>query len=54
MYINTIDYKRNYPKIPPTTLVLKYICNFSNFMMCNILLNNYIPYIENFQCSLKF
>ncbi len=29
MYINTIDKKKtNYPKIPPKTPILNYICNF--------------------------
>jgi hypothetical protein len=54
MYTNTIDYYKKNPKIPPATLVLKYICKFSNFIMCIILSNNDIPYIQNFQCLLDF
>ncbi len=30
-------HKKVHPRIPPTTLVLKYICNFSNFTMGIIL-----------------
>lgn len=37
MYINIIDHKTFHQKIPPTTLVLKYVCNFSYFMMSIIL-----------------
>jgi hypothetical protein len=36
-YINIIHYKKIDPIIPFTTLVLKYICNFSNFVIGIIL-----------------
>jgi hypothetical protein len=32
-YINIIDHKKIHQKIPRTTLFLKYVCNFSYFMM---------------------
>jgi hypothetical protein len=33
MYINNNDHKKIHKKIPPTTLVLKYVCNFSYFVV---------------------
>jgi hypothetical protein len=38
MYINNIHHKKIRQKIPPTTLVLKYVCNFPYSMM-NIILS---------------
>jgi hypothetical protein len=40
-------------KIPPTTLVLKYICNFKTLLRV-LFCNKYIPYIQVLQCSLEF
>jgi hypothetical protein len=37
MYINIIPHKEIHPKIPPITSILKYICNFSNYVMGIIL-----------------
>jgi hypothetical protein len=37
MYINIIHHKKIHPRIPSTTLVLKYIFKFSNFVMGIIL-----------------
>jgi len=49
MYINTIHHKKiNHPKIPPTTLVLKYIFNFSNFVTY-VILSKCIPYVHVLQ-----
>jgi hypothetical protein len=31
MYINIIQYKNIHPRIPLTTLILKYICKFFKF-----------------------
>jgi hypothetical protein len=52
MYINTIHHTKINPKIPPTTLVLKYsMCNFSNFMMY-IICHNYTTYVQIFNVFL--
>ncbi len=37
MYINTIHHKKIHPRIPSTTLVLKYVFKFSNSMTNTIL-----------------
>ncbi len=41
------------PDIPPTTLVLKYICNFKTLLQV-LFCKKYISYIQVFQCSLEF
>jgi hypothetical protein len=37
MYINIIHHKKIHPRIPSTTLVLKYLFKLSNFVMSIIL-----------------
>jgi len=41
MYINVIHPKKIQQRIPPTTLVLKYICDFLYYVTCIILLHIY-------------
>jgi len=57
MYINIIHHKKIHPKIPSTTLVLKYIFKISNSMMGIILSQsqiyfihlNFLMFVENFK-----
>jgi hypothetical protein len=51
MYINVIHHKQFQQKIPPTTLVLKNVCNFSYFVTSIIssYIYIYIPYVQILQ-----
>jgi hypothetical protein len=53
MYINVIHHKKIHPRIPYTTLVLKYIIKFSNSMMGIILLQIYYIH-SNFSMFVGF
>jgi len=53
MYINIIHHKKIHPRIPFTTLILKYIFKFSNFMT-DIILSQYTPYVQKIECMLNF
>jgi hypothetical protein len=54
MYINNIEHKKIHQKIPPTTLVLKYVCNFSYSMTSIISSQIYFIYVEIHQSLLDF
>jgi hypothetical protein len=53
VHVNMIAPKRIHPRILSTTLALKYIFKFSNFVMGTIL-SQYTPYIPILQYFLDF
>jgi hypothetical protein len=53
MYINITHHQKNHYKIPPITLILKYICNFSYFVRCIFLTQTYFMSQPHFEGSVR-
>jgi hypothetical protein len=52
MYINVVHHQKIHYKTPPITLILKYIYNFSYFVMW-FFWHKYTSYVEVCKCSLE-